>query len=236
MKTRACLTVSVAILAATGVVALADGASRTFRTPAAMQGVIRDTDVGGKPAYDFEGFAGHDLVNLALGTPLSTKRTNEVLAVQVECDNSAVALVVFDRAGSSNLATIATSTRIDVVQQQNDDTTAFPNRERFVTLMNVATLGSGSNGLAGGYLTVAGRIHLNPATGCPRAVRVDTDRRDDRRCGDPTEAKETIEKDPTQLRAGRAHFIGVLDIISEGNAHTVLVPVGTLTIRRQLSP
>ena len=210
--------------------------TRTFRTPAAIVGVIQDTDIGGKPQYDFEGFAGHDLVNLALGTPLSTVRTNEVLALEVECDSSSASLAVFDKAASSNIATIATSSRIDVVQQQDDDATAFPNRERFVTVLDVATLGNGSNGLAGGFLTIAGRLHLNPTNGCPRAVLVDTDRREDKLCDDRKDVKDTEERDRFKPRAGRGHFIGVLDIISLGKTNTVLVPAGALSINRQLLP
>lgn len=210
--------------------------TRTFRTPAAFERVIQDTDGAGKPQYDFEGFIGRDLVNLALGASRGTTRTNEVLAFEVACDSSSAQLVVFDKAAASNIATIATSSRIDIVQQQDNDLAAFPNRERFVTLLDVATLGNSSNGLAGGYLTMAGRIHLNPTNGCPRAVLVDTDRRQDKLCGDPKEIKDTEEKDRFKLSAGRAHFIGVLDIVSGGSTNTALVPIGALSINRQLIP
>lgn len=234
MRMNRWLTVGAVISMAASSVAFAQ--TRTFRTPAAVVGVIQDTDIGGKPQYDFEGFAGHDLVNLALGTPLSTVRTNEVLALEVECDSSAASLVVFDKAASSNIATIATSSRIDVVQQQDNDATAFPNRERFVAVLDVATLGNGSNGLDGGFLTVAGRLHLNPTNGCPRTVLVDTDRHEDKLCGDPKDIKDTEERDRFKPRAGRGHFIGVIDMISLGKTNTVLVPVGALSINRQLLP
>jgi hypothetical protein len=211
----------------------------TFRTPAALQSVTQDTQ-DGNPAYNFQGYAGHDLVNWALGTPVSTVRTNEVLAMTVDCtgsNSSSIALVVWDKVASSNIATIATSSRIaTVLDQGKNDTNTFPSHERFVTLLDVATLGNGSNGLIGGYLTMAGRIQLSPTNGCPRAVLVDTDRRDDKNCGDPKEIKDTDEKGSFKPRAGRAHFIGVLDVISVGETNTLLVPAGALTLLRELAP
>jgi hypothetical protein len=235
MRTNRWLAVGVVI--AMTAMSTAFAQTNTFRTPARFVRVIQDTNGAGKPQYDFETFIGRDLVNLALGTARGTTRTNEVLALEITCDSSSVQLVVFDKAASSNIATIATSSSIDIVQQQDNDLTAFPNRERFVTVLDVATLGNGSNGLVGGFLTVAGRIHLNPTNGCPRAVLVDTDRREDKICGDPKDTKNTDgDNDRSKFRAGRAHFIGVLDIVSGGSTNTALVPAGALTIWRQLLP
>ncbi len=234
MKTEACLVIGALILATTAPAGLAQ--TRTFRTPASLEGVMQDTDLAGKPTYNFEGFIGRDLVNLALGTALGTSRSNEVLAIEFACDSGSANLVVFDRTGSSNLATIATSTSIDVVQQQDNDSAAFPNRERFVMRMDVATLGTSSNGLAGGFLTVAGRVFLNPTNGCPRALLVDTDRRQDKACGDPTAVKDREDKDRSRRVAGRGHFIGMIDMITSAATNTVLVPDGHLSIDRQLAP
>lgn len=234
MRLKASLVIGALILTATTPALLAQ--TRTFRTPAALEGVIQDTDLAGKPTYDFEGFIGRDLVNLALGTALGTPRSNEVLAIEFTCDSGSASLAVFDRTTSSNLATIATSTSVDIVQQQDRDAAAFPNRERFVTRMNVATLGTSSNGLAGGFLTVAGRVYLNPTNGCPRALLVDTDRRQDKICGDPTAVKDTEDKDRSKLVAGRGHFIGVIDMVTGAATNTVLVPDGHLSIDRQLAP
>ena len=234
MKMHACLVVGAMILTATAPAILAQ--TRTFRTPASMEGVIQDADLAGKPTYNFEGFIGRDLVNLALGTALGTPRSNEVLAIEFTCDSSSATLVVFDRATTNNLATIATSTSIDVVQQQDKDSAAFPNRERFVTRMDVATLGTSSNGLAGGFLTIAGRVYLNPTNGCPRSLLVDTDRGQDRVCGDPTAVKNTEDQDRTKQLAGRGHFIGVIDMITSAATNTVLVPDGHLSIERLLAP
>jgi hypothetical protein len=235
MKMKTWLAVSAVVLLTAGSAVFAG----TFRTPAALQTVTQDTQ-DGNPAYHIHGYAGHDLVNWALGTPVSTARTNEVLAMTVDCtgsNSSSIALVVWDKAGSSNLATIATSSRIDsVLDQGKNDTNDFPSHERFVTLLDVATLGNGSNGLIGGYLTMAGRIQLSPTNGCPRAVLVDTDRKDDKNCGDPKEVKNSDDKDRAKPRAGRAHFIGVLDVISVGETNTLLVPAGALTIQRELAP
>jgi len=234
MKMRACLVVGALVLTATTPAILAQ--TRTFRTPASLEGVVQDTDLAGKPTYNFEGFIGRDLVNLALGTALGTPRSNEVLAIEFTCDSGSANLVVFDRVGSSNLATVATSTSIDVVQQQDKDSAAFPNRERFVMRMDVGTLGTSSNGLAGGFLTVAGRVYLNPTNGCPRALLVDTDRRQDKVCGDPAAVKNTEEMDRTKQVAGRGHLIGVIDMVTSAARNTVLIPDGHLSIDRQLAP
>ena len=235
MKMKVYLAVGTTVLVAAAL-AHAVTPTRTFRTPASMQGVIQDTDLAGKPTYDFEKFIGRNLVNLALGTALGTARSNEVLAIEFLCDSSSASLVVFDRAGASNLATIATSSSIDVVQQQDKDSTSFPNRERFVARLDVATLGTSSNGLAGGFLTVAGRVHLNPTNGCPRTILVDTDRRQDRDCGDSAAVKNTEDKDRSKQIGGRGHFIGVLDMITSGSTNTVLVPEGAFSIERLLAP
>ena len=85
-----------------------------------------------------------------------------------------------------------------------------------------------------GFATVAGRLNLNPQTGCPAAVLVTLDRdpsdkllgyRDLSDKEDPDEVKDV-------LRAGHAHLIGVLDLVSAGSAEKVLVPLGHLSIRR----
>jgi hypothetical protein len=213
--------------------------TRTFRTPAAFEGVIQSTDVAGKPAYQFEGFDGADLVNLALGTELGTTRTNEVLAIEFACDSSSVDLVVFDKATSNTLAVIASSSKISVVRQQDNDATAFPNRERFAAEMDVASLGNDTNGLVSGFLDIAGRVYLNPTNGCPRALLVDTDRKEDSACGDPTlvtDKLETIKGKDVALYAGRGHFHGSLDVISSSTTNTILVPEGELSIERLLAP
>jgi hypothetical protein len=236
MKTQGWLTIGAVISIAASSTVFAQ--TRTFRTPAAFEGVIQTTDVAGKPAYQFEGFDGADLVNLALGTELGTVRTNEVLAIEFACDSSSVDLVVFDKATSNNLAVIAISSKISVVQQQDNDTAAFPDRERFAAEMDVAPLGNDTNGLVSGFLDIAGRVYLNPTNGCPRALLVDTDRKEDGVCGDPvliTDKLETI-KGKVALFGGRGHFHGSLDVISSSTTNTILVPEGALNIERQLAP
>jgi hypothetical protein len=212
--------------------------TRTFRTPASFEGVSQGADLAGKPTYSFEVFDGEDLVNLALGTALGTPRTNEVLAIEFTCDSSSVDLVVFDKATSNNLAVIASSSKISVVQQQDSDATAFPNRERFAAEMDVASLGNDTNGLISGFIDIAGRVYLSPTNGCPRALLVDTDRKDDNVCGDPTlvtDKLETIKGKGVALYAGRGHFHGSLDVISSSATNTVLVPDGSLSIERLLA-
>jgi len=228
-------------LAVTAVISIAASSTvfaqtnRTFRTPAVFEGVIQNTDLAGKPTYEFETFDGADLVNLALGTDLDTTRTNEVLAIEFTCNSNSVSLVVFDKAGSSNLAVVATSSQMSVVQQQDNDATAFPNRERFAAEMDVAALGNGSNGLVSGFLDIAGRVYLSPTNGCPRALLVDTDRKYDGVCGDPRAITDKIDKIREDI-AGRGHFHGSLDVITSTKTNTVLVPDGALSIDRQLAP
>ncbi len=239
MKMRMCLAVGAvtAIMGGTG--AFAAEPNHIFRTPAAFKGVIQGV-VGGKPAYEFQDFIGADLVNLALGTPIGTVRTNEVLALEVACDSGSAELVVFDKATGSNLVTIATSSKITVVQQQSEASAAFPDRERFATEMVVAAVGSSTNALLSGFLDMAGRLYLNPTNGCPRAVLVDTDRKQDSACGDPKAVTDTIDKNLNKVKglakfAGRGHFHGAFDAIIADQTNTVVVPDGSLSIDRQLA-
>ena len=83
---------------------------------------------------------------------------------------------------------------------------------------------------------MSGRLHLNPVTGCPEALRISLDRDSaDKQLGyadladkdDPDDVKDV-------LRAGQAHLIGVLDVVSAGKSEKVLVPFGRLSIRRAL--
>jgi hypothetical protein len=235
MKLRTCLAIGAVTAIAGGTGAFATGTNITFRTPTAFEEVIQG-EVGGKPAYEFEGFAGVDLVNLALGTELGTVRTNEVLALEVACGSGSASLVVFDKAGDSNIAVIATSSLITVVQQQDNPASAFPNRERFATEMTVASVGGNSNKLVSGFLDLAGRLYVNPTNGCPRAVLVDTDRKQDKICGDPKAITDKIETIKTKEVGGRAHFHGALVELIAGQTNTVVVPDGAMSIQRELAP
>lgn len=213
------------------------GPTKTFRTTARLYTVTQGFDeLTGAPQYDFETLHGHDLVNLALGTSLDTRRTNEVLALEIDCESTQASLVVFDKAQDSNIATIATSDSFDVVQQQDHPNTAFPNRERFVAEMRIQPGGNEINGLLGGKLCVAGRLHLNPQDGCPRAVPVELDKdRHDKVLGD-RDFKDPDDVEVIVLRAGHAHAIGVMDAVTGGNTNKVLILHLVLSIRRQLIP
>src|SRR5215469_10183996 len=108
--------------------------SETFRTLAAGTGLYQTNDTASKPIYGRLPVFGHDLVAAALALPLSTPFTNsvlsnDVLALQIDCGSTTASLVVFDKTASNIMATIATSTSLDVAQQQGNDTNAFPNRE-----------------------------------------------------------------------------------------------------------
>jgi len=237
MKSKIWVAVGLIATTAAAITASAASTNVTFRTPASFEVVIQD-EAGGKPSYGFQGYIGADLVNLALGTDIGTVRTNELLALEVACDSSSAELVVFDKAGGSNLVTIATSSKITVVQQQDNPVTAFPDRERFATEMDIAAVGSSSNALLSGFLDVAGRLFLNPTNGCPRAVRVDTDRKQDKECGDPSAVTDTndknVPKDVAKI-AGRGHFHGAFSAVIAGQTNTVVVPDGALSIDRLLA-
>jgi len=184
---------------------------------------VSQTSAGGVPQYSYESWWGSNIVALALG---AQPTTNQVLAFAINCDSSEALLIVYDTS-NSNITTIAQTTSLDTVQDANL-TTGATNAERFVAVFNVQPVGN----LAGGYLTVAGRLHLD-ANGCPVAVLAAQDRNSlDKAMGDEDIVKYTPGKHKgiTQ-RAGQAHFMGVLDVIStSGQTNTVLVPTGHLTL------
>jgi hypothetical protein len=188
---------------------------------------VSQTSAGGVPQYSYESWWGPDLVAQALGTQPTT---NQVLAFAINCDSSAALLVVYDTI-TSNITTIAQTTSFDKVQDANL-TTGITNLERFVAVFDVQPVGN----LAGGYLTVAGRLHLD-TNGCATAVLQKQDRDPlDKSMGDQDIVKRTPgnHKGITQ-RAGQAHFMGVLDVISNGQTNTVLVPTGHLSLTGQLN-
>ncbi|MSR64389.1 MAG: hypothetical protein EXS18_01250 [Verrucomicrobiae bacterium] len=226
---------TIAIAAAATVWADSIVIAKTFRTTARIYAVIQGTDgLTGKPQYDLELLAGHDLVNLALGTSLDTARSNEVLALEVDCASTQASLVVYDKAADSNIAVIATSSSFDTVQQQDDPTAGGANRERFVAEMDIQAGGDATNGLLDGKLMVSGRLHLNPNTGCPRAIPVKLDKdKLDKQLGD-IDFKDSDDTDRIVLRAGHGHAIGVLDIVTDGTTNKVLVPHMQLSIRRSV--
>src|SRR5216684_3231055 len=115
MKINKWMLLGATAAAITAVTVWAAVSTRTFRTTAGFGRVSQVTDNNGKPKYNLGGGAGHDLVNLAL-------------AADFDCDPAtpglvtAIRLVVFDRTGHSNIVTIASSTSLDIVLQQDDDT------------------------------------------------------------------------------------------------------------------
>src|ERR1017187_2088126 len=175
-------------IAATGVAVLTalavPVATRTFRTTASIGAVFQVPNpiATNTALLAFDTFEGHDLVNLALGTSLATVRTNQLLALEINCDSTIARLVVFDTGLLSNVVDIAGSTNIFALTGQDSAAAAGPNHERFVMRMGVNTNGF----LIGGFLTVAGRVYLDPTNGCPRALLVDTDHSHDRGLGDAT--------------------------------------------------
>jgi len=238
MKTKNRILIAATSLAVAAVAAYASGvATVTLRTCGYFIGVVQGTNaVNNHPEYYGVDFAGRNLVNLAMGRGFSaTNEPNQVMAMTFACDLSSANLVVFDKTTSNVVATIAASTTIDSVKQQ-DAGQHGPNRAHFVAVLQLGPNGNSTNGLAGGYFTIAGRVNLNPVTGCPQPVIVSLDRDALDKVDDDIElaARQDPDSVALTLRTGLAHAIGVVDTITEGSTNTVLVPYGGLSIRREL--
>jgi hypothetical protein len=188
---------------------------------------VSQTSTNGIPQYSYESWWGTDIAGFALGQQPST---NQVLAFAMNCDSSMAILAVYDTT-SSNMTTIAETTSFDVVQDANAKT-GITNQERFVGVFNIQPVGN----LVGGYLTVAGRLHLD-TNGCATTVLASQDHDPlDKAMGDEDIVKVAPGKGKgVTERCGQAHFMGVLDVISNGQTNTVLVPTGHLTFATPLS-
>jgi hypothetical protein len=210
----------------------------TLRTTGYFVGLTQGSNaVTGTPLYQNLSFAGHNLVNLAMGRSLTdTNHPGQVMAMTFACDLSSANLVVYDLTVSNTVATIAASVSVDAVYQQDPTSRQGPNRAHFVATLPVTPGGNDTNGLAGGYFTVAGRINLDPVTGCPQPVLVVLDRDSLDKVDDDMELPADLDPDtvPLTMRTGLAHLIGVVDLYAGGNPHQVLVPYGGLSIRREL--
>jgi hypothetical protein len=144
--------------------------------------------------------------------------------------------VVFDRSNGASVATIAESTSFDALRAQGARVAA-PNRAHFVARFDVNANGNATDGIVDGFATVAGRLNLDPQTGCPHAVRValDRDANDKLRGDGEISSREDLdEAKDSVLRAGHAHLIGVLNLVTNGTPEQVLVPAGRLSLRRSL--
>jgi len=239
MKTKKNLIIGAASLAVAAVTAYAASAagSVTIRSLGYFIGLTQGSDpISGKPKYENADFAGHNLVNLAMGRAVNdTNESKQVMAMTFACDLSSASLVVYDWSTSNVVATIASSTTISSVLQQ-DAKEAGPNRAHFVATLQIGANGNATNGLVDGYFTVAGRIHLDPTNGCPEPVFVYLDRDPLDRLVDDTElsAKDDPDSVPLTVRTGLGHLVGVVDAITDGNTNTVLVPHGGLSFRHEL--
>jgi hypothetical protein len=233
-------------LTAVAISALAVGSgSKTFRTIAYFTGAAQRPATQ-LSAIDYIPIGGHNLVNLAMGRDVAaTNVPNQVLALTFQCDltaTNAASLVVYDRTASNTVATIAASTSFDFAYNVRTNGVKIVSSRtnelaRFVSLFQIQAVGSATNTLLGGFLTVAGRVEIDPATGCPMpvAVALDTDSYD--KTFADTEIPSYEDKDTNvafRVRTGLAHMIGVIDLVGEGTTNTVLVPLGHLSIRYDL--
>ena len=237
MKNKRNILILLGLSLATITAIAASETAKTFRTVGNFIGVSQGTnEVASNPEFDSVNFVGRNLVNLAMGRGVTdTNVPNQVLAMTFDCDLSSASLVVYDRASSNVIATIAESTSMDSVKQQ-DANKAGPNRARFVGQFKIDESGGATNALLGGYLTIAGHVRLNPITGCPEPVLVGLDHDSlDRLVGDKEiSGKLDPDSEKLVLRTGLAHLIGVIDAVNNGNTNTILVPYGGLSIRREL--
>lgn len=238
MKTKKRLFIGLASLAIAAFTAYASGAGTvTLRTVGYFIGLTQGTDpITGHPRYENADFAGHNLVNLAMGRSVGdTNAPRQVMAMTFACDLSSASLVVYDELTSNVVATIASSTTINSVLQQ-DVRESGPNRAHFVATLQIGANGNPTNGLLGGSFTIAGRLNLDPTNGCPHPVLVWLDRDPLDRLVDDIElpAKDDPDSVSLTLRTGLGHLIGVVDTVTEGDTNIVLVPYGGLSIRREL--
>src|SRR5271169_314814 len=120
MKTKKRILFGLAGLAVAAIAAYAGVVgTKTFRTTGYFIGLTQGTNpVTGHPNYDYVNFAGHNLVNLAMGRNLTDRKVlHQVMAMTFACDLSAASLVVYDESTSNVVATIAASTSVDSVRQ-----------------------------------------------------------------------------------------------------------------------
>ena len=215
----------------------ADTTIVTFRTTGYFIGLTQGTNTSkgvSKPIASNASFAGHNLVNLAMGRALNdTNYPSQVMAMSFACDLSTADLVVYDLSASNILDTIASSVSVDSVYQQ-DSNKHGPDSAQFVTTLNINPSGD-VNGLVGGYLTVSGRLNLNPTNGCPQAITGDHDSLDFVVGNADVPNSLDPDRGGSNARTGLAHLTGSVDFETNGNVYTVLVPYGDLSIRRQLA-
>lgn len=195
---------------------------RVFRTIAAIS--VSQTSSNGVP----ELWGGVNLLALALG---AQPTSNQVLAIAINCDTTMANLILYDKS-NSNMTTIAQSVSFDTVLMRKlaVDTT---NQEAFVAVFEVQPVGN----LVGGFLTFAGRLHLD-TNGCPTVVLGTVDKKNpyDKPLGVYVKYVTDVDRrfTPGPRQSGRVHFIGVLDVLSNGQTNTVIIPSGFLSFEQQL--
>jgi hypothetical protein len=219
----------------------------------------------GYPAFDSADLAGWNIVNLAMGrTATGPIDTNQFLAFRIFCDTNPVTanLVVVDQSPffystnfiytTNSAGTITTNTHVTafpfyhVVQvisvgtnftsyEQRDAERSSLNQARFVVEFPINACGDATNGLAGGFLTAAGHLHLFLTNGCPDMVLVSLDKDPLDRLMGNKEINNRIDPDLEKLsfRTGLAHVIGLLDVVNDGVTNRILIPHGNLSIRRK---
>lgn len=176
------------------------GTADVYRVYVSFRGLFQGTnELSGAKEIQGAFFDARDIVGLALGQPFSAPvPSNDVLAfVDSGSTNS---LVVFDKAGKSNLVTVARVTSRGSVSQ--------PGFEEFIWKINFANLGA-SNVIDGDVTNVVGSS-TNTITG--GSFQVD--------------GTKITRKGNFQVISG---INGVINADSDGNGFHLLVPSGQLT-------
>ena len=175
--------------------------------------------------------AGYQLANLAMGrTATSIAEPHQVLALTLPCNFSSASLVVYDQSTAHVVATLASAGDLHPLVQI---VTNRDNQVRFLAQFQINQVGTPANGLLGGYLTIAGRLHANRTNGCPEAVSVRLDHdRHDHSFGDQ-DVPGGVDPDSahTNFRTGLAHGAGVIEAVQNGITDTLIIPFGILSIR-----
>jgi hypothetical protein len=201
---------------------------KVFRTTAGMIALGQGSNsISGDPEYNAASLDGSNLCALALG---ENPDSNQVFAMSINCDSTSASLIVWDKSVSNSVATVATSTSFDTIVSQGLKS-HYINNERFVAQFAVASTGK----LAGGTLTVTGRLHLG-TNGCPASVltALDVDPQDAVFCESGVANTDQDGKIKVAERAGRADFIGTLNVVESGSTNTWLLPLGHLSFNQVL--
>lgn len=132
-------------------------AANVYPLQVLMKGAIQGSSSTG-PVFLRENLTGNDLINLARGRALDTPvPTNEVLGLAVDCDNSLIAMIVYNTSNSAILAIVA---ELEIEKSARQNSSAL-----YILEMNMEFGGNDTNAIDSGEFLLAGRASLiNPSS------------------------------------------------------------------------